>query len=191
MFRRNLLCAAAAALMTGCSSMSTAEFAQHTPKLNVEDYFEGSTRAWGIFEDRFGRIRRQFTVDMTGRRDGEELVLEERFTYDDGDTDSRVWRIRKTGDGAYEGRAGDVIGVAAGEAAGNALHWRYTLNLRVGNGTWAVAFDDWMFLQPGGVLLNRAHMSKWGVEIGSLSLFFQKDGAGAAQAPVARRTAAK
>ena len=48
------------------------------------------------------------------------------------------------------------------------------MDLKVGDGTWRVRFDDWMFLQPNGVLVNRAHVSKWGVEIGEISLFFAK-----------------
>ncbi len=39
-------------------------------------------------------------------------------------------------------------------------------------------FDDWMFLQPGGVVINRARVSKWGIDIGEVTLFFSKDGEG-------------
>ncbi len=172
--------------------MTVDDFASQTPELRIEDYFDGHTRAWGLFEDRFGKVRRQFTVDLNGRRDGDELVLDESFVYSDGETDNRVWRIKALGDGRYEGRAGDVDGIATGRAAGNALNWRYRLNLKVGDSTWLVSFDDWMFLQPGGVMINRAHMSKWGIEIGSVTLFFEKPGRQVAvQAPVARLTAAK
>jgi hypothetical protein len=34
-----------------------------------------------------------------------------------------------------------------------------------------------MFLQPSGVLLNRARVSKFGLEIGTVTLAFRKDGA--------------
>lgn len=176
--------------------MSVDDFSGRTPQLVVDRYFAGHTRAWGLFEDRFGRVRRQFAVDMNGRRDGDEFVLDERFAYDDGEVQSRVWRIRATGPDRYEGRAGDVVGVAIGEAKGNALHWRYTLNLPIDGRIWAVNFDDWMFLQTDGVLLNRAHMSKWGIELGSVTLLFQKldaprsDAAGF-QSPVAAPIAAK
>ncbi|WP_035693582.1 DUF3833 domain-containing protein [Azospirillum halopraeferens] len=153
--------------------MEPSDFAGRTPELRIEDYFAGHTRAWGLFEDRFGTVRREFTVDIRGTRNGRELVLEEDFVYADGETQRRVWRIVATGDGTYEGRADDVIGVATGRAAGNALNWRYEMDMAVGDGTWRVAFDDWMFLQPGGVLINRAHLSRWGVWIGTVSLFFQ------------------
>jgi hypothetical protein len=155
--------------------MKLADFAEQQPELLLENYFAGQTRAWGIFEDRFGNLRRQFTVDIDGTWNGEELVLDERFSYSDGETDRRVWRIRKRGDRGYEGRADDVVGTAVGEARGNALNWRYTMDLKVGDGSWRVTFDDWMFLQPDGVLINRARVSKWGITVGEATIFFVKD----------------
>ena len=32
----------------------------------LEEYFLGQTSAYGLFEDRFGKVRRQFKVDITG-----------------------------------------------------------------------------------------------------------------------------
>ncbi len=162
------------ALLGGCETMKPDDFSQHQPKLDLYDYFTGETRAWGLFEDRFGQVRRQFQVDIEGRVEDGELVLEEDFLYDDGERDRRVWRIRRDGSQGYTGRAADVVGQARGQAAGNALNWRYDMDLKVGDGTWRVGFDDWMFLQPGGVLINRARVTKFGLEIGSVSLFFTK-----------------
>ncbi len=48
------------------------------------------------------------------------------------------------------------------------------MNLKVGDGTWEVKFDDWMFLQPDGVLLNRATVSKFGLELGVVTLSFSR-----------------
>jgi hypothetical protein len=100
--------------------------------------------------------------------------MTERFTYSDGETQERVWRINRLDDVRYEGRAGDVIGTALGVAAGNSLNWRYRMNLKVGENVWRVAFDDWMFLQPDGILMNRARVTKWGIEIGEVTLVFQR-----------------
>jgi len=158
--------------LSGCESMKPTDFKDAAPRLIIEDYFAGETRAWGIFEDRFGRLRRQFTVDITGTWDGRELVLDERFQYSDGERDRRVWTIEKTGPHTYEGRADDVIGKAEGQAYGNALNWRYDMDLKVGEGTLRVHFNDWMFLQPTGVLLNRARVTKLGVEVGTVTLAF-------------------
>ena len=154
--------------------MDIKKFEAATPQLVLEEYFAGKTSAWGIFEDRFGTLRRQFTVDIDGRWDGRTLVLDERFVYRDGERDRRVWTIEKVGPNRYQGRADDVIGVATGEAKGNALSWRYNMDLKVGDSTLRVHFDDWMFLQPDNVLINRARVSKWGVELGRVTLFFSK-----------------
>ena len=160
--------------MAGCNAMKIDDFADREPRLVLENYFAGKTRAWGIFEDRFGNLRREFVVDITGDWDGRRLVLDEVFQYADGETDRRVWTITRQSDGTYQGRAGDVIGTATGIAAGNALNWRYEMDLKIGERSLRVSFDDWMFLQPNQVLLNRARVDKWGVRIGEVTLMFVK-----------------
>ena len=99
--------------------------------------------------------------------------------------------FRSRDDNTYTGTAGDVIGVAQGRAFGNALNWSYRMNLKVGDGTWKVAFDDWMFLQPQGVLLNRAVVSKWGIELGQVQLAFSKPNARVAQDNAPQQQAAE
>lgn len=155
--------------------MKPGDFATNKPKLDLFDYFDGQSRAWGWFEDRFGTVKRQFVVSIQGRVEGDRLILEEDFVYDDGETDRRVWTIRRTGPNRYLGTAEDVIGQARGETAGNALNWQYTLALPVGDRIWNVRFDDWMFLQRDGVLLNRAVVSKWGLTVGRVAIFFKKE----------------
>jgi hypothetical protein len=75
-------------------------------------------------------VVRRFTVQMTGTWQGNQGTLDERFTYSDGKTERRVWRSPTKARGRYTGRADDVVGVAEGQAAGNALNWRYTLRCR-------------------------------------------------------------
>jgi hypothetical protein len=172
-------------LMTGCSAMKPGDFAKSQQRFVLEEYFAGKTQAWGLYEDRFGTVKRQFMVDINGRWDGIQLTLDEDFTFDDGERSTRQWRIRKMPDGNYEGRADDVIGVAIGKVGGNALHWRYVLDLKISeSSTLAVSFDDWMFLQPGGVMINRARMSKFGIELGQVTISFVKPGQATASTSV-------
>lgn len=167
---------AALVLLSGCSTMKPQDFAKTEPNLVIEEYFAGYTKAWGIFEDRFGTLRREFVVDIDGvwNPDTRTLVLTEDFLYSDGETERRVWTIVKLDDNRYQGTAADVIGTAEGLAFGKALNWRYDFNLKVGDSRWAVHFDDWMFLQDKDTLINRARVSKLGVEIGEATLFFRK-----------------
>jgi hypothetical protein len=179
-------------MLTGCGSMKPDDFVKSQQRFVLEDYFEGKTRAWGLYENRFGDVKRQFVVDINGTWDGKQLILDEDFIFDDGERSTRQWRIRKLPDGSYEGRADDVIGVAIGKVGGNALNWRYVLDLKIGEtSTLAVTFDDWMFLQPGGVLINRARMSKFGVELGQITISFMKlDADAATRGVMGRRSAA-
>jgi hypothetical protein len=161
-------------LTAGCSAMKPGDFANSEPVLDLFAYFEGNTRAWGIFQSRSGEVKRQFTVDIQGTVDGDVLTLEEDFVYADGETSRRVWRIRRLDEHRYEGEAEDVVGKAAGVSYGQALNWRYRLRLPFRESSLEVDFDDWMLLQPDGVLINRAEVRKFGFRVGEVTLFFRR-----------------
>lgn len=160
--------------LTACTGVNPKIYEGSQPPLVLEHYFLGQTRAWGMFQDRSGELKRSFEVDINGRMVNGELVMTEDFVYNDGEKSQRIWRIKRLDANHYEGRADDVIGVAKGVVHGRALNWTYTLALAVGDQTYHVQFDDWMYLQPDGVLLNRARMSKFGIELGQVTLSFRK-----------------
>lgn len=155
--------------------MRIEDYKQNTPAFDLFDYFQGKTRGWGMFQDRSGNVKRQFVVDINGYvNNAGQLVLEEDFVWSDGEISRRVWTITKSSQGRFIGKAADVIGEAQGVSAGNALNWKYDLRLPVDGKTYDVSFDDWMFLQPDGVLLNRAKMSKFGFKLGEVIISFKK-----------------
>lgn len=120
-------------ILAGCSTEVT-EYRQQQPALDIFHYFQGRTEAWGMVQDRSGKQLRRFHVAIDGDVVGDTLTLHERFVYDDGEKQQRVWRIRRTGDNRYQGTAGDIEGVASGQAAGNAFHWRYSMNVEASGG---------------------------------------------------------
>lgn len=144
------------------------------PKLAIEDFFNGDIEAWGIVQNRQGKVVRRMQIDLKGTWDGDKGTLEEKFYYDDGETQERVWHITKLPDGTYEGRAGDIVGKATGTASGNAVRWKYVMQLPVGGRTYDVTFDDWMFLMEDGSLMNRSYLSKFGVRMADLTIFMKK-----------------
>lgn len=162
-------------LLTGCSSMDVDNMADTKPTFDLFGYFEGDTRAWGIFQGRGGELKRQFVVDIRGEVIADLLTLTEDFHYADGEKSRRVWRIRRLPGNRYLGEAEDVVGEAEGRSAGSALNWRYTLTLPYRDGTIDVNFDDWMFLQPDGMLINRAKVKKFGFTVGEVTLVFRKE----------------
>jgi hypothetical protein len=119
-------------------------------------------------------VVRRFVVEMTGTWKGPEGTLDERFTYSDGKTQRRVWRLTDEGNGRWTGRADDVVGVAVGQSSGNALNWRYTLSLPVDDKVYEVQFDDWMVQMDDRVMLNKAAMSKFGFALGEVTLSFTR-----------------
>ena len=165
----------ALALLSGCASAPTpADYAAEKPVLDLQQYFNGELVAHGLFTDRSGKVVRRFTVQLTGTWTGKEGTLDERFTYSDGKTQRRIWKLTDEGGGRYTGRADDVVGVAEGRAAGNALNWRYTLSLPVDDKVYEVQFNDWMYLMNDKVMLNKAAMSKFGFALGEVTLSFTK-----------------
>jgi Protein of unknown function (DUF3833) len=171
---RAFLVAAVAGTAAACSTTNVAPpEAKAAQQLVLEDYFKGRTTAWGVFQERDGTLIRQFKVDIDGTWDGNVLTLDERFDYADGVKEQRIWKIRKTGPNTYEGTAGDVRGVARGLVQGNQLSWIYDVDLKIGERTVLVTFDDRMWLQPDGVLINRAKVKKFGIVFGEATIVFQ------------------
>jgi hypothetical protein len=176
MKRRSILALAisSAAVLAGCASPTPADYASEKPVLDLKTYFNGDITAHGLFTDRSGKVVRRFTVDMQCSWQGDDGVLDEHFSYSDGEKQRRVWRLKKLPDGRYTGTADDVIGIAQGQSAGNAFQWSYTLRLPVDGKTYDVQFDDWMYLMDEKVMLNKAVMSKFGVRLGEVTLSFYK-----------------
>ena len=143
------------------------------PNFEPESYFAGRLEAYGVFVDRFGSIQRQFEVVVEGRKTDTGFSLDEDFLYDDGEREERRWDVTALGDGRYEGRCRDVIGVARGVCTANMLSWKYRFRLEMFGRKVAVTFDDVMVLQAGGVLVNRATVSKAGLKLGEVLLTFR------------------
>lgn len=170
-------CALAAFLtlgLVGCAGVPVERYRAEQPVLDLARYFNGTIDGWGMFQDRSGEVIKHFTVVIEATWQGNVGTLDEHFTWADGTTSRRVWTITADGEGRYRGRADDVIGEASGEAAGNALHWRYVLALPVGEKVYHVDFDDWMFLIDERVMLNRSAMKKWGFHLGEVTLSFTR-----------------
>ena len=159
--------------LSGCSAEIT-EYRQQQPTLDIFQYFQGETQAWGMVQDRSGKQLRRFHVDINGDVVGDTLTLNERFVYDDGEKQQRVWHIRKISADRYEGTAGDIEGVAKGQTAGNAFNWHYSMNVKASGRTWLLNFDDWMYLQDGNHLFNKTEMKKFGLTVGTVTLFFSR-----------------
>ncbi len=172
--RRALAAWAAVATLAGCSMQNIADYASEKPVLELRDYFNGTLDAYGVFTDRGGKVVKRFTVVMKASWQGDDGVLDEDFSYSDGATQKRIWRLKRLGNGSYTGRADDVVGTAHGQQNGNAFNWTYTMALPVDGEVYEVQFDDWMYLMTDRVMLNKAKMGKFGFRLGEVTLSFTK-----------------
>lgn len=175
LFTRFLAAVGALALSACGGTPSLDDHAGVKPELEVQEFLSGKLTAHGVFQDRFGDVRRTFVVDAFGEWDGKVLTLTEDFVYEDGSTEQRIWKLTQTGDETWSGTAEGVIGEAIGEERGNAFNFAYTIDLKTPDGELRVTFDDWLWQIDDQVMINRAYVSKFGVEIGQLSIFFRRE----------------
>ena len=143
-------------------------------ELNLEEFFEGKTVAYGHFQDVFGTVRRLFKVDIEGEWDGQILTMVEDFVYEDETSEQRIWTLEKTGDQTWLGQAKGVYGKASGEERGNVFNWNYQFDLLTENGSMKVTFNDWMWQLTEDRLLNKAYISRFGVRLGEVVIIFEK-----------------
>ena len=164
-------------LFTSCSknTMKPEDFKNKEPRLIIEEYLSGNVKAWGVLQNRSGKVTRQFSADLDGTWDGKQLILKEKFNWDDGEIQNREWTINKIDDNHYEGTAGDVAGKAKGYSYGPAFKFEYVLLVPVKGKEMKITFDDWIFKQDDRVAINRATMTKFGFKVAELTVVFVKD----------------
>ena len=164
-------------LLTNCSgnNMKPIDFKDQKPRLIIEDYLSGNVKAWGILQNRSGKVTRQFSADLNGTWDGKKLILDEEFNWSDGEVQKRQWKINKLNEHLYEGVAGDVVGTAKGFSYGPAFKFEYVLLVPIKGKEIKITFDDWIFMQDERVAINRAVMTKFGIKVAELTVMFVKD----------------
>ena len=165
-------------LTTSCSknsAMKPEDFKDKQPRLIIEEYLSGDVKAWGVLQNRSGKVTRQFSADLNGSWDGKQLILKEKFNWDDGEVQNREWKINKIDEHNYEGTAGDVVGKATGYSYGPAFKFEYVLLVPVKGKELKITFDDWIFKQDDRVAINRATMTKFGFKVAELTVVFVKD----------------
>ena len=157
------------------NNMKPEDFKNKEPLLKIEKYFDGNVKAWGVLQDRKGKVTRQFTANMFGKFENNILILDEEFFWKDGEKQKRVWKIKKIDEHNYIGTAPDVVGEAKGFSYGSAFKFEYDLLIPIKGKNIKIRFDDWIFKQDEEVAINRATLTKFGFKVGELTVFFKKN----------------
>lgn len=170
---RTLITSVAGLAFVALSTFAPLEEAQAKPTFALEEYFIGKTVAKGIFESKVAKSRREFDVYLTGTWDGKTLRLREDFVYADGEKDRKTWVFTKVEEGKYIGTREDVVGNTVLTISGNVARFSYDVMIpRKGKKPIKVHFSDKMVLKPGGIVLNTARVSKFGLPIGKVAVNF-------------------
>lgn len=158
----------------GSEKINIERYKEENPALDLQDFFNGYIKAYGIVQDWRGRVARRLDMSLHGEWSGDEGRLHEEFFYYDGEEQVRNWDIKKISETKFEGCADDIIGSAKGKICGNTAHWLYEATINVGGKDYKVSFDDWMFLMRDGVMLNRSYIKKFGLTVAEVSIVMQK-----------------
>ena len=161
-------------LLVSCSAVGPADYAGNQPLLRPEQFFDGKLSAHGVIKNRSGQVIRYFNATIDASWQGDTGTLDEAFLFDDGERQRRTWTLKRIGEGRYTGTAGDVIGEAVIDVAGNSMFLNYVLRIPYNGSTLDIRVDDRMYLVSETVLLNESDLSKFGVGVGSMLLVIEK-----------------
>ena len=150
-----------------CSTLQPSDFAGSSTRFDLERFFTGHNRSWGVFENGGGAPRRSFVADSVGTKEPDgTLTLTQHFRFSDGKRQMRTWRIRRVDEMHWEATANDVVGKARGESQGNVLYWEYTITVNPKNPLATVHVRQWIY-QPEGTetVMTRLRVTKMGVPL--------------------------
>lgn len=159
--------------LNGCSA-DLSDYNKADAPFDIKEYFTGDLVAWGMLQDYTDKVNRRFCVEINGSWTGNKGILAEKFYFDDGEITYRNWQLTKTVDGNYEGEAEDVVGIAIGKHKGFAFQFSYNLLIEVDDSTYEVTMDDWMYQIDKYRVMNKTSISKLGINVANVSLFFDK-----------------
>jgi hypothetical protein len=172
--KTSIMLALLALMLASCKATINDYQATTKPDFEMSEYFNGELRAYGIVQNRSGKVIRRFSADLTGSWESGSGTLDETFVYDDGETQQRIWNLEKLSSAQYKGVANDVVGTAYGNSNGFAFNWHYTLLITVDGKEWAVNLNDWIYQLDEKRIINRTVMKKWGIKVGEITLFIEK-----------------
>lgn len=144
------------------------------PTFNMAEYFEGRTRAWGLFETITGKVKKSFVADIEGRWEGSDFFMEEDFTFSDGEKETRVWRLRFNDDGSFRASCSDTPTPGKGIIKNMRGDLAYSMALNVGGRKVMLSFSDLFYQIDEHTVINRAKVKKFGIPVGQVLISFRK-----------------
>lgn len=161
-------------LLGGCAMAPAGPESTGEPFVLERDLV-GSAVATGSFSAIDG-THREFTIDINGNWDGKALTLVEDFIFDDGVEERKTWVFTSLGNGEWSGTREDVIGTARGWQDGDIFRLEYDMALpdEAGNPGRKMRFQDVIYNDEQGDVVNKATVGLWGVRVATVSLTIRR-----------------
>lgn len=167
-------------VLTACSYVDIKSYQMNEPKLVLHEFFNGDLTAHGIIKNRSGEVIRHFNVTMTGTWDENGVgTLAEKFIFNDNSIEYRTWIFTPTTDSKlqqrYSAKANDTLVPSLIDISGNAFFMNYDLLINYQGNDIDVNIDDKMYLVNDHTIINESVMSKYGFEVGYITLTIIKN----------------
>lgn len=138
------------------------------PTFNIRERFNGPIVCEGVIYGPTGRVTSRFVADFEASWDGNVGTMVEKFHYDSGNVQDRVWTLTLSNDGTIKAQAPDVIGTGVGRQEGSAVLLNYRIKLADEAGGHVLDTTDWMYLMENGSIMNRSQFRKFGIKVAEL-----------------------
>ncbi len=137
-------------------------------QFDIRTQFNGPIQCEGVIYGPLGKISSRFEAEFDCSWDGNKCTMNEVFRYDDGSVQNRAWNLTLGNDGRIKATASDVVGDGSGVQKGDAVQLKYKLRLPEDAGGHVLNVVDWMYLSPGGTIINRSQFRKFGIKVAEL-----------------------
>ena len=168
---------AGALALVGCGSVPRAPKTIAAP-LTLVDAFGGPSTGVGEFKVWLTGDQRRFTARLNGTVTGEigarRLTVVEDFVYDDGDENTLTWVFDEQGAGLWTGRREDTVGTAEVVESDGVIRLTYTADFVSPSGTTRLGFSDVIYDAGGGLIINDAIVTRWGLPVAKVQFKIQR-----------------
>jgi hypothetical protein len=162
------------AACTNTHNQRLTSYSINKPAFSMIQFFAGDLCAKGLVRDRSKSVTRKFVATIDAQFINNVLTLDEKFVFDDGEKQSRLWRFKQNNE-SWTGTAGDVVGQAQGQEVGDSLYLTYQLKVKLDDSEYIIAMDDWLHLIDQNTLIGSTDMTKWGFNVGQIDIVITKD----------------
>lgn len=138
------------------------------PIFDIRERFNGPIVCEGVIYGPTGRVSSRFVADFEATWEGNIGRMVEKFHYDTGQIQERVWTLTLGNDGGIKAEAPDIVGAGKGKQLGSAVLLNYRIKLAQEAGGHALDVTDWMYLMSNGSIMNRSQFRKFGIKVAEL-----------------------